>query len=310
MGLFNRFFEKEMKSTLFSMHSFESVYVVKTRNEFLMGKENPVIKLETEAEINFKQEEQSSKIVNSITITSIKGHTDSKTMQPHLQQALAMADISKNVLLERDRRGKLRSFLNLPGLKEDWMEWKEKKMEKIIAGKEAQERFIRTYEMGLGKMNESLKSNLQYLMLMPEIYHFKTGVDYHLNKTSQMGTHSKLLPDFNIRYYLKQVEVQDGLAGSVAIASEIVNRATMENYLKPFYDQQQVYKLNEYEFKINMQYVFQNSTSKIKTAIFSLFEKIHDHLYYKLEIEVIELTKKIEQVEKKGSNPWLINRFD
>jgi hypothetical protein len=82
MGLFN-FFSKEADNgtTLLHPGNFVSHYLLTTSNEFVMGKENPVLSVTTESNILLSQTVGETDIQTEVTLQSITGKTDSPVLQ-------------------------------------------------------------------------------------------------------------------------------------------------------------------------------------------------------------------------------------
>lgn len=303
MSLRNVLFGGDSAPKLFQRADFESPYRIKTNNEFIMGKENPIIKLETESEILLKQEFQPDKIINTIETKTIKGNTEHEQMKPHLEQMIRLADISEKVVVERDVNGKIKSVLNTQTLYADWEKWKETKIQTAFSSEKDRQKFIQTYEKGLENMVEGLKKSFQHIVLLPEIYHFKNYIStQYPDKTSKTKLTSKLVPDMVIEYYMKATKIESFQDSGVSIKSEVTNETEMVNdHIAPMYNRHQEYTLKDYLFEITTNYSFEKSTAKIKRANFLLREKIHSNLQYTLAIEIEEIVAEKTTIPTKES---------
>jgi hypothetical protein len=291
MKLLNAIVNNPSVSKCMYVNSFDTKYHIKTANCLAMGKQNPEIKMETEAIILFSQDVDILKITNTLETISIEGNTDNEMMNPHLQQLLLLTDISKRIVIERNSHGKLKAIANVSTLRKDFEKWKAKKISDVFQTRQQQQTFIKNYEKGLDSLNKELEKNFQYILLMPEVYHFKKERSGQLsNRTSQAVLLSKLVGDMVINYHLKSTVVkEDGQDVTLRIVSEIENEHLLvKRHLSPMYEKYKEYSLSDYQFKIQADYLFEKESSKIKNATFSLYEQLHAHLSYKLEIRVQE----------------------
>jgi hypothetical protein len=293
MSILNALFKEDNSSKLISPSNFETTYIVTTKNEFKMGIENPVIKLETESEVFFKQLVEDNIVTNTIETKNIKGHTDSDKMKPNLDQMLLLADISKRIVIKRDSKGKMKSVANMNTLKKDWQLWKETKLQIAFPDIKQQTAFIKNYENGLDKMDDGIKKSFQYLVLMPEIYDFKNYIsNQNPDTTSNMEMVSKLVANMVIKYNLALVKMKAGNETILNLKSDVLNKGDMKDlYLAPLYNNHKEFSISNYMFKITIDYTLDKVTSKIINANFLLLEQMHDNLQYKLEINVKEVKK-------------------
>ncbi len=268
--------------------SFQNHYIVKTKNEFKMGIQNPVLKLETTSKIFLNQEVKKDSIINTIKTMSIEGHTDNDNMKAGLDQMLLLADISEQIVIKRDSNGKMKSLINLETLKLDWDEWKKHKLNLFFIDKKQQEIFVKNYENGLDKMNDGIKKSFQYQVLMPEIYNLDNK---KINNTSETEIVSKLIADMVIKYNLTWVQKEvDHKTIVLSLKSIVTNKEDLKNnYAIPLYEKHPEFSVSDYRFKIIVNYTFDKLTFKMLKADFSLIEQIHDNLQYKLNIDVNEI---------------------
>jgi hypothetical protein len=291
MSMANTFSDENTISKLILPSNFETHYIVNTKNEYKMGIQNPVLKLETTSEILFIQEVKEKSILNTIETLSIKGNTDNDNMKPGLDQMLLLADISKQIVIKRDSNGKMKSLVNLEKLKYDWEEWKKTKLQKAFPELKHQEVFAKNYENGLDKMNEGIKKSFQYQVLLPEIYNLN---NQNIDSTSETEIVSKLIAEMVIRYKLIWVKKEiDFTTIAISLKSIVTNKDDLKNnYARPLYEKHPKFSISDYRFKIIIDYTFDKVTFKMLNAHFSFLEQIHDNLQYKLEIDLKEVDLK------------------
>ena len=294
MAILDNLFGAPKKDSLLEPAAFTASYSVAVTNEFTMGRDNPVLSLNTESQITVKQELEKNRLYNTVTLNSISGHTESEHLKPRLEQMLALAGISKKMVIERNSRGKMVRIANMRELEQEWAVWREHQLPDVVTGEKQQTVFAAHYEKGLQAMEKNIKNNLNYFILLPEIFFLKKHAAQG-GYGSEMQLPSKLVEDMVIRYRFAPVQVNDTEKPVVQLQAEILNRNEMyRHHLEELYKAQQEFDISAYGFSIELGYVLEKSTGKIISGNLFLKEKMHAHLQYLLHISANEIVPPTE----------------
>ncbi|MBB6369754.1 hypothetical protein [Chryseobacterium shigense] len=274
---------------LLQLEKFSQEYILNIENTFLMGQENPPISLKTTSEVVLEQEKDETSVFNTIKLLSISGDTEDHIMKPFLLQSLALSDISRNLYIKRNLDGKILSVENKDDLRKDWESWKQNKLASVFPEEKDQIKFISNYEKGLKDFDTGLKKNLQYILLLPEIYSLIFPPNEHfIFLSGPLNIHSRLIDGMNYNYQLKLVKVdEESDVLSVELHSVLNNKDELiKNYLKKIYENKPEFSIDCFKFSIKIKYSFQKSTSKINNAELHFTEKLHDHLAYLIHMKL------------------------
>lgn len=274
---------------LLQLEKFSQEYTLKVENTFLMGKENPPISLKTSSDLVIEQEKGEKYIENTIKLQEITGDTEDHVMKPFLLQSLALADISRNIQLKRDTNGKILSVENKEDLWKNWEEWKENKLATLFPEEKDQIKFISNYEKGLKNFDVELKKNLQYILLLPELYSliFPPN-EYYSFLFSPSNIRSRLIDGVEYNYQLKLVKLEEeNNILFVEFHSVLNNRdELMKSHIKKLYDKEKDFSIDQFEFSIKTKYNFEKTTAKILNAELHFVEKMHEHLAYLIDMDL------------------------
>lgn len=274
---------------LFQLEKFSQEYTLKVENTFVMGKENKPISLETSSDIIIEQEKRDHDINNTIKLQEITGDTDDTLMKPFLLQSLTLADISRNIQLKRNLSGKILSIENKPDLWKNWEEWKENKLASAFPEEKDQNKLITNYEKGLKNFDVELKKNLQYILLLPEVYNliFPPN-EYYSFLFSPSNIHSRLIDGVEYHYQLKLVKLEEENDNLFAEFHSVLNNQDelMKSHIKKLYEKEKDFSTDQFEFSIKTKYNFEKSTAKILNAELHFVEKMHEHLAYLMDMDL------------------------
>lgn len=276
---------------LLQLEKFSQTYTLDVENTFLMGNENPPISLKTLSDIVLGQEKEGDFIYNMIELLNIAGETEDHMMKPFLLQSLALSDISKNLFVKRNLNGKILSVEKKEDLWKDWKIWKQNRLKAVFPDEKNQNKFIVNYENGLKDFDTALNKNLQYLLLMPEIYSliFPPNHDYSF-LYSPLKFNSRLVDGMEYVYQMKLVkldEEKDLL--SVELHSVLNNKEELEkSHLKEIYNNQKDFSIEDFIFSIKIKSSIEKSSAKIKSGELIFSEKLHNHLTYSIKIGLQE----------------------
>jgi len=279
---------------LLSVDKFSQDYNLRVKNEFIMGKENLPISLTTLSDITIDQEKKENAILNSIYLKSITGNTDNEAMKPFLEQSLALSEISPAIHIKRNLQGKIISIEQKEKLTADWELWKEKRLKSVFTEEKEQIRFISNYTNGLKNFDQNFKRNLQYILLLPEIYSVIFPPNKHftfLYSHSQLN--SRLVEGMEYQYQMKLVKLdEENDILSLELHATLNNKEELNRrFLNKIYAAHPEFSLTNFGFTIEIKYVFQKSTSKIISAKLDFSEKLHDHLSYSICMNMHELNE-------------------
>ncbi|MCQ9639497.1 hypothetical protein MP478_08845 [Chryseobacterium sp. WG14] len=293
MSISNFFFGENIP--LLQLEKFSQEYTLNVENIFLMGKENSPISLKTSSELLLDQQKESDLIYNRINLLEITGNTEDHTMKSFLQQSLALADISRNLYIKRNANGKILSVENTEELWKSWEEWKENKMVTVFPEEKDQIKLVANYEKGLKSFEGELKKNLQYILLLPEVYSliFPPN-EYYSFLSSPLSIRSRLMQGVEYSYQLKLVKLEEeNNTLFVEFHSVLNNRAELiKSHIKKLYENEKEFSIDQFEFSVKTKYNFEKSTGKIMNAELHFTEKMHEHLAYRIDMDL-----KIKSIE-------------
>jgi hypothetical protein len=291
MPIANYLFEAEEDATLFTLENVEAQYKLLATNTFIMGKANPIMSLSTESTISIKQTIHKNNIHTSIITENITGTTDNETMKPHLQQALLLGSISKQIDVVRNSNGAITSVANKKQLHDDWQLWKKDTLPTMYKDSAAQETFIKNYEKGLDLFEDNIPHNLNNFILIPDIYHIKNYVSLaNSNATRVRILLSKLVKEMPIEYKFTVSAVKQANIAEITLTAELMNMPQMKTlFLEKLYNAQEAFSINDYTFSITVDYLVESKTGKIISGNLMLKEKMHDHLQYTLHMQLNQL---------------------
>lgn len=274
---------------LFQLEKFSQEYSLKVENTFVMGKENKPISLKTSSDIIIEQEKRDHDINTTIKLQEITGDTDDTLMKPFLLQSLTLADISRNIQLKRNLSGKILSIENKPDLWKNWEEWKENKLANAFPEEKDQNKLITNYEKGLKNFDVELKKNLQYILLLPEVYNliFPPN-EYYSFLFSPSNIHSRLIDGVEYHYQLKLVKLEEENDNLFVEFHSVLNNQDelMKSHIKKLYEKEKDFSIDQFEFSIKTKYNFEKSTAKILNAELHFVEKMHEDLAYLIDMDL------------------------
>ncbi|MBP2617545.1 hypothetical protein [Chryseobacterium jejuense] len=287
MSISNFFFGENIP--LLQLEKFSQEYTLNVENIFLMGKENSPISLKTSSELFLDQQKESDLIYNRIKLLEITGDTEDHTMKPFLLQSLALADISRNIYIKRNTDGKILSVENKDELWKSWEEWKENKLPFVFPEEKDQVKFVTNYEKGLKSFEGELKKNLQYILLLPEVYSLIFPPNEHYSfLSSPLSIRSRLMQGVEYSYQLKLVKLEEeNNTLFVEFHSVLNNREELiKSHIKKLYENEKEFSIDQFEFSVKTKYNFEKSTGKIMNAELHFTEKMHEHLAYLIDMDL------------------------
>lgn len=287
MNISNLFFGENIP--LLQLEKFSQEYILNVENTFLMGKENSPISLKTSSELLVDQQKESDFINNEITLLEITGDTEDHTMKPFLLQSLALADISRSIHIKRSANGKILSVENKEELWKSWEEWKENKLTSVFPEEKEQIKFVTNYEKGLKSFEGELKKNLQYILLLPEIYSiiFPPN-EYYSFLSSPLSIHSRLMQGVEYNYQLKLVKLEEEKDTLFVEFYVVLNNRDelIKSHIKKLYENEKDFSIDQFEFNVKVKYNFEKSTGKIMNAELHFVEKLHEQLAYMIDMDL------------------------
>ncbi|MDM1555515.1 hypothetical protein PYS58_02505 [Chryseobacterium indologenes] len=287
MSISNFFFGENIP--LLQLEKFSQEYTLNVENTFLMGKENPPVSLKTSSELLVDQHKESDFIYNTITLQEITGDTEDHSMKPFLLQSLALADISRNLYIKRNANGKILSVENTDELWKSWEEWKEDKLASVFPEEKDQIKLVTNYEKGLKSFEGELKKNLQYILLLPEVYSliFPPN-EYYSFLSSLLSIRSRLMLGVEYNYQLKLVKLEEENNTLSVEFHSVLNNAEelIKSHIKKLYEHEKEFSIDQFEFSVKTKYNFEKSSGRIMNAELHFTEKMHEHLAYSIDMDL------------------------
>ncbi|AZB26256.1 hypothetical protein [Chryseobacterium bernardetii] len=293
MSVSNFFFGENIP--LLQLEKFSQEYTLNVENTFLMGKENSPISLKTSSELLVDQHKETDFIYNRVNLLKITGDTEDHALKFFLLQSLALADISPNIHIKRNANGKILSVENKDELWKSWEEWKEHKLASVFPEEKDQVKLVANYEKGLKSFEGELKKNLQYILLLPEVYSliFPPN-EYYSFLSSPLSIRSRLVQGVEYSYQLKLVKLEEeNNTLFVEFHAVLNNREELiKSHIKKLYENEKKFSVDQFEFSVKIRYNFEKSTGRIMNAELYFVEKMHEHLAYMIDMDL-----KIKSVE-------------
>lgn len=281
-------FVKNPKGRLLLASSFSNEYNIIANNVFVMGKENPVVETKTNTTIKFSQEVNEKNIHNRIEVVEITGTTGDGRLRDGLDKMLMLQKISPVIILKRDLKGRITEVVNKEALRSEFDNWVKEHIAEVFAEKKSQDIFQKNYLNGLDNLERHIASNFQYMLLMPEVYHFRPYTSpNNYDKTRAYRLASKLVADMELWYFLENRHIERSELIEHMMVSKLLNRNYLEQqFLKKLYKQQTGLSVTDFHFQIEMRYKWHPETYELISAGFKLIERMHDHLSYTYHIDV------------------------
>lgn len=272
---------------LLNIGQFSHGYNLKIVNEFIMGRENLPILLQTQSQLIIEQRKEDKYIFSDIFLKDIKGTTDNDTLKPFLDQTLALARISPVLNVKRDLNGKILAVENKEKLSRDWEKWKVEILPTIFPNEKDQVKFVSNYENGLKDFDQSLKKNLQYIFLLPEVYSviFPPN-EYFLFLYSESQLASRLIENMEYHYQMKLVKLEEEEDLISLELKAVLNNSDYINkkFLQNVYTSHPEFSINDFNFIIEIKYTFEKSTARIVSGDLVFKEMLHEHLCYSINL--------------------------
>lgn len=275
---------------LLTIGHFSHGYSLKVVNEFMMGKENPPILVETHSRLLIEQRKEDKYIFSNIYLKEITGTIDNDTLTTFLDQTLALAGISPVLDIKRDLNGKILTVENKEKLRNDWEKWKEETLPTIFPNETDQTKFVANYENGLKDFEQSLKKNLQYIFLLPEIYSVIFPPNkYFLFLYNESQLTSRLIENMEYLYQMKLVKLEEeNDLISLELQAVLNNKDSIgQKFLQKIYTAHSEFSINDFNFKIEIKYTFEKSTARIISGDLIFKEMLHKHLSYSIMFTLV-----------------------
>lgn len=157
-----------------------------------------------------------------------------------------------------------------------------------------QQKFIRNYENGMVNFEQNFKKNLQYLLLLPEIYSIIFPPNQHFTfLCSQSELNSRIVEGMEYQYQLKLVKhVEEQFLWNFMLyltteMKSLKNSLTRSTHLL------RNFRFLISNFRIEIKYVFEKLNSKIISGELKFIENLHDHLSYSITMNLNESMKSV-----------------
>ena len=289
--MLNFLFGKDTDSHLMKQQDFTSSYQLITKTCFAMGEENPPILISSVANIDLEQIIEKKKIFTTVIFKDMTSETDNNQMQSALQEMQLFTTVNPVIKFQRNLEGKVKGIANKEQLWRDWEKWKTKQLPQLIPDEDKQKKVIENYENGLSSLEDSISSNIQYMLLLPECYEFKDYPNAQ-DVCSYRSYHSRLIENMNFNYQLKKQKFSTGRhqpLSKLSLTSHISGQEDIvHNYLTPYYTKYlPSFSHEDYLFQVKIDYEFDKNTSEIMSATLSFTEQLHSNFTYSMEMELV-----------------------
>ena len=306
--MFDFLFGEDTDAYLMNRQSFSSRYQLTTQSCFVMGKENPPIHVASTATIDLKQTVEKKKIFTRVSFVDMKSETDHSNFKESLREMRLFTKINPVIEVLRDESGRVKNISNMPEMWSDWERWKEKQLPVVIPDERKQQKIIKNYENGLKSLEYNFDKNLQYMLLLPECYKFKTYPDSQ--DVSSVKTYSsRFVEKLDIFYRLNKKSFSDKnnivkLTLGTQISDDVHKH--IEKQLVPFYENNMPdFSCKDYLFDIKIEYTLDKNTSEIMDANLSFIEKLHTNFTYTMSLNLIKITKEANPSDIPTATPPL-----
>jgi len=286
--MFKNLFRREDTDVyLLSQSDFKSDYKLITESTYIMGAENPPIKMKNIADIVVEQAVNipKKKILTAVTTHNVTYETNNPAFEKGLEEAELFSDIIPRIVIERNLRGEYIKVANTEKIKSNWQHWKEHTLPTAFPELSKQKKVITNFENGLKELDEEFNNNFQYTLLLPECYKYRDFY-YPTDIGSLKKYQSHLVENLLIAYQLKkdtfQIE-QDKVELHLKPVLLKSYQDRIEDRLKSFYKSYLPdFSYTQYAFDISLKYLLDKRTSRILNAEMSFNEELHPHLKYSM----------------------------
>lgn len=260
-------------------------YKLLTESVLMMGEQNPPVKTLMQADVEYRQEEKDRGIVTTIDVSNLKGTSNNPALYNSLQELYVVSEINPRLVVKRNKDGKVSRIENINEMENEWQNWKENKLATFIPNIRKQKRFINNYERGMKRLRYCIEQNFQYMLLFPECYRFK---EYATIENRSMGKiyNSRFIEDMHIPYRLVAksfLETVDGLKMSMFSLVDDEVKLPLKSFYKKYLPE---FSVEDYDFFINLEYLFEKETGKVINGKLSFCEMLHPNFQYKIEISM------------------------
>jgi len=284
---------------LLNQSDFKSDYQLVTETVYVMGEENPPMKIKNTTEIELIQTvvPNKKKIQTSVGIKNVVNETDNPVLRDGLKESELFIEIISLVTIERNLRGEYIKIANLDEIENNWIKWKKQTLPTLIPDLSKQKKVISNFQNGLKNLNKQFNNNLQYILLLPECYKYR---DYFNPK--DMGSIkeylSRLVENLEIGYRLKKDSFKiDGNKVELVLKSTLLEsqQKIIEDILISFYEKYLPdFSYKQYKFNISITYLFEKETSNILSAQMFFREELHPNLHYSIHFDLTPVNSIIE----------------
>jgi len=292
--MFDLLFGKDTDVYLLEQQSFSGDYRLITKSSFIMGEGNPPIHISSIVKINMEQTVDKRDISTIVSFQEITTETDNKQFEESLEEMQLFTTINPIIKFQRDMKGQTKGIANKDELWSGWEGWKKEQLPRLIPDTCKQQKVIKNYEKGLSSLEQSIDSNLQYTLLLPECYKFR---DYPCAEdvSSLKKYNSRFIENLQINYRLgkQKFSIDNGLMKLSLVSQISREKDIIQNYLIPFYEKSLPdFSHEDYFMQICVDYLFDKNTSEIIMGKLLFTERLHANFTYKMELELVKSESK------------------
>ncbi|MET4084209.1 hypothetical protein ABIB40_004183 [Pedobacter sp. UYP30] len=287
MSFFDFLSDQSYNKELLTLRHFSADYSVACEvTSVTENQHEPLIYL-TELECSVQQEILPKEIVNILSLRNTKISTEEDSFKKHIPELIALSEISQTYKLARNLKGEVKEIRNTEELQRDWEIAKTELIPKLYQTHWQRRGFILGYKKGLPKMHLAISNNWQFLLMIPDTYHFNHYTGGNESTTENHTYRSGLLSNFSFDYQMRGISYERN-GNTIKLTLRNKNEESLISSLRNL--EQSVYELKKYLFVIEATYHLDALTGKVISATADVKEEINDtySISKKLSIKIIE----------------------
>ncbi|AHF17548.1 hypothetical protein [Niabella soli] len=260
-------------------------YRIETVNRFCYEKGRNPVMIKVSGNVEYEQQLAADAVYTAIGWSDIKGETDQPAMEQQLQQMLSLAAINRRLVFKRNRNGEVLEMANREEVLADWHYWVQHELAKTFTSTREQQKFVQAYQYDLNNLEQVLRNNFQYSLLLPEFLGFNE-VKTPGNCTRPYIQHSRLLEE-----QLYEYAWHTDILNDEASEFHIKLNATLLNFdevarqkLEQVYSKTRHNSIDNFDFNLSVKYIFKKYDGSITAAKLCFDERIHEHLHYQIRM--------------------------
>lgn len=287
MFLSSIFSDNAYNKELLTLKNFKGLYNLVVNTQSVLDLQtSDLVGYKMECNYDVQQEVSNREIMNTITIRDTTISTENELLKDSLNDITALNKIHVCFKITRNLKGEIMTVRNLNSLIKEWEQAKKTVIPTLFSTANERIGFIYAYEKGLPIMHKTLNNNWQYLLMLPECYHFNHYIyDGRLSKTKENCYKSKFIPQLAIKYHMKGVSFKEkDNSIHLRLKGHIENQTAIT-----VFEQSNPNQPHKYTFEIVALYELDKHCGKVISAQVEILETLNGikimntHIMLKLE---------------------------